>query len=426
MSKKEKSKKNVFGLVSKLGNLIKGTSSSNNSDNMDTSAGENEFPKKNFNIHISEDNQEQIDLGDEEEEEEEEEENSQEEKKESKNVNKIKNDNDEKKENIEIKDENKNIDKEIKNNENKINDEILTDEKDKNKKEEISENIKKENIDENANNDKNEEIKENNIENKEINENNKKEEMNEDIKKEEKRNEKEEKRNENEDKIKEENNINNNIEKIEVKNNIIKEEDKKESKEKNNIINENNNIINIDTNEEKTNEEKNTKKEETTDIEELNIEKEDINETCHIYLKPGNDFNSKEMYCLPISKIKLGKKKSLFQKINVFKKAKTETINYKIFFEDNFIYFANDIIIDKNDESMRRINKIYNIRNILNYTSNKDEENKKYKIMIEIMNKKNIKKSKEYLIEEQYFKEFNDELIKKLKLYGDKLIKNEK
>ena len=122
MSKKEKSKKNVFGLVSKLGNLIKGTSSSNNSDNMDTSAGENEFPKKNFNIHISEDNQEQIDLGDEEEEEEEEEENSQEEKKESKNVNKIKNDNDEKKENIEIKDENKNIDKEIKNNENKIND----------------------------------------------------------------------------------------------------------------------------------------------------------------------------------------------------------------------------------------------------------------------------------------------------------------
>ena len=416
MSKKEKSKKNVFGLVSKLGNLIKGTSSSNNSDNMDTSAGENEFPKKNFNIHISEDNQEQIDLGDEEEEEEEEEENSQEEKKESKNVNKIKDDNDEKKENIEIKDENKNIDKEIKNNENKINDEILTDEKDKNKKEEISENIKKENIDENANNDKNEEIKENNIENKEINENNKKEEMNENIKK-------EEKRNENEDKIKEENNINNNIEKIEVKNNIIKEEDKKESKEKNNIINENNNIINIDTNEEKTNEEK---KEETTDIAELNIEEEDINETCHIYLKPGNDFNSKEMYCLPISKLKLGKKKSLFQKINVFKKAKTEIINYKIFFEDNFIYFANDIIIDKNDESMRRINKIYNIRNILNYTSNKDEENKKYKIMIEIMNKKNIKKSKEYLIEEQYFKEFNDELIKKLKLYGDKLIKNEK
>ena len=417
MSKKEKSKKNVFGLVSKLGNLIKGTSSSNNSDNMDTSAGENEFPKKNFNIHISEDNQEQIDLGDEEEEEEEEEENSQEEKKESKNINQIKNDNDEKKENIEIKDENKNINKEIKNNENKINDEILTDEKDKNKKEEISENIKKENIDEN---DKNEEIKENNIENKEINENNKKEEMKEDIKKEEKRNEKE-------DKIKEENNIKNNIEKIEEKNNnIIKEEDKKESKETNNIINENNNMINIDNNEEKTNGENITKKEETTDITELNIEDEDINETCHIYLKPGNDFNSKEMYCLPISKLKLGKKKSLFQKINVFKKAKTETINYKIFFEDNFIYFANDIIIDKNDDTMRRINKIYNIRNILNYTSNKDEENKNYKIMIEIMNKKNIKKSKEYLIEEQYFKEFNDELIKKLKLYGDKLIKNEK
>ena len=417
MSKKEKSKKNVFGLVSKLGNLIKGTSSSNNSDNMDTSAGENEFPKKNFNIHISEDNQEQIDLGDEEEEEEEEEENSQEEKKESKNVNQIKNDNDEKKENIEIKDENKNIDKEIKNNENKINDEILIDEKDKNKKEEISENIKKENIDEN---DKNEEIKENNIENKEINENNKKEEMKEDIKKEEKRNEKE-------DKIKEENNIKNNIEKIEEKNNnIIKEEDNKESKETNNIINENNNMINIDNNEEKTNGENITKKEETTDITELNIEEEDITETCHIYLKPGNDFNSKEMYCLPISKLKLGKKKSLFQKINVFKKAKTEIINYKIFFEDNFIYFANDIIIDKNDDTMRRINKIYNIRNILNYTSNKDEENKKYKIMIEIMNKKNIKKSKEYLIEEQYFKEFNDELIKKLKLYGDKLIKNEK
>ena len=90
MSKKEKSKKNVFGLVSKLGNLIKGNSSSNNSD---TSSGENEIPQKNFNVHISEDNQEQIELGDEEEEEEEEEENTPEEKKESKE---IKNNSDEK------------------------------------------------------------------------------------------------------------------------------------------------------------------------------------------------------------------------------------------------------------------------------------------------------------------------------------------
>ena len=46
MIKKEKSRKNVFGLVSKLGNLIKKGGSTTNTDNMDTSAGENDLPKK--------------------------------------------------------------------------------------------------------------------------------------------------------------------------------------------------------------------------------------------------------------------------------------------------------------------------------------------------------------------------------------------
>ena len=33
--------------------------------------------------------------------------------------------------------------------------------------------------------------------------------------------------------------------------------------------------------------------------------------------------------------------------MNVFKKVKNEVINFMIFFEENFIYFAKDIIIDK-------------------------------------------------------------------------------
>ena len=75
MSKKQgKSKKNVFGLVSKLGSFIKkGGNNANNPENND-GTGENEAPKKNFNIHISEDNLEVFAIGDEEEEEEEDEE----------------------------------------------------------------------------------------------------------------------------------------------------------------------------------------------------------------------------------------------------------------------------------------------------------------------------------------------------------------
>ena len=380
MSKKEKSKKNVFGLVSKLGNLIKGSSSSNNSD---TSSGENEIPKKNFNVHISEDNQEQIELGDEEEEEEEEEENSPEEKKESKE---IKNRGGGINEINKNKEENKNIDIDNKNNDNENIKEKLNDKKEENI---IKENKNKEK-DESK---KNEEIKE--------------EHKNEDIKIE-----------------------NNNIEKIEEKN-IIKEGNNDKPKKINNIIEENkiniNNDINNDIKEEKLQEENNTKKIDipSNTIEE-NIKEEDINESCHFYLKKGNDFNFKETHCFSISKIKLKKKKSLFQKINVFKKAKNEIINYKIFFEDNYIYLANDIIIDKNNDELRRINKIYNIRDILNYINNKDTENKKYKIIFEIINKRQIKKNKEYLIDEQYFEEFNNELINKLKLYGDKLYKSEK
>ena len=380
MSKKEKSKKNVFGLVSKLGNLIKGSSSSNNSD---TSSGENEIPKKNFNVHISEDNQEQIELGDEEEEEEEEEENSPEEKKESKE---IKNRGGGINEINKNKEENKNIDIDNKNNDNENIKEKLNDKKEENI---IKENKNKEK-DESK---KNEEIKE--------------EHKNEDIKIE-----------------------NNNIEKIEEKNISIKEGNNDKPKKINNIIEENKININNDINndiKEKLQEENNTKKIDipSNTIEE-NIKEEDINESCHFYLKKGNDFNFKETHCFSISKIKLKKKKSLFQKINVFKKAKNEIINYKIFFEDNYIYLANDIIIDKNNDELRRINKIYNIRDILNYINNKDTENKKYKIIFEIINKKQIKKNKEYLIDEQYFEEFNNELINKLKLYGDKLYKSEK
>ena len=382
MSKKEKSKKNVFGLVSKLGNLIKGSSSSNNSD---TSSGENEIPKKNYNVHISEDNQEQIELGDEEEEEEEEEENTKEEKKELKET---KINSDEKNDKNKINDENKNIDKD----------------KDKNNKNNVKE------INKEISNVKKEDNKIEEKEKKEINDNIKKEEMKDDNKKEE---------------IKDSNNINQNIEKIEEKNNILKEENKEKVNEIKNILEENKSNINNDINEKKINEENITETNDISKNNEESIKEEDINEACHLYLKKGNDFNYKDLYCFSITKIKLRKKKSLFQKINVFKKAKNEIIKYIIFFEDNFIYLANDINIDKNNDEFRRINKIYNIRDILSYTSNRDEKNKKYKITFEIINKKNIKKNKEYFIEEQYFEEFNDELKTKLKFYGDKLNKNE-
>ena len=363
MSKKEKKKKNVFGLVSKLGNLIKiGGKNSTNNENMDTSSGDNELHRKNFNIQISEENQENIELGDEEEEEEEEEEiNVQEEKKESND----------------IKKENENI----------------------NKKEEINE--------DNIKNDVN---KVENIDNKVITNN---------IKNQEKIIENKEEVIKNE--IKEENNNINNID--EEKKNEIKYEEKKEKD--NNISKEENKIINIEEKEEIKNQINNNEIKEISDnINEENIIDE-INDTCHLYLKIGNDFNSKDIYCISLSKIKKAKKKSLLQKMNVFKKVKDEIINYKVFIDENFIYLAKDIIVDKNNDVLRRIKKIYNIRNISNYTSEKISEGNKYKIEFQTINKKNIQKTKEFFIEEQYYKEFNDTMIKKLNIYGNNFQKDE-
>jgi hypothetical protein len=369
MSKKEKTRKKVFGLVSKLGNLIKkGGTSTSSTENMDTSAGENETPKKNFNIHISEDNQEVFAIGDEEEEEEEDED-EQETKKETEQKNKK-----DKKDNKDIK--------------NDIN----------------SDNKKDENIDNNNKENKN-------LENIEDNKENIKDIKNNDV-----IDKKDNFDKENKDEI----NLNKNINDIkndtknmkEIKEeintiNIIKEEKKEEIKEELNIENKEQKLSN-----------------EIIESKENNII-EDINEECHIYLKKGNDFNSSGIYCLPLTQLKNRKKNSFLQKMNVFKKAKDSLIKYKIFFEDNFIYFAKDIIIDKKNENLRRIHKILNIRNILSYNSNK-EQNDNYKINIEIMNKKYINKKKEFIIEEKYFNEFNNLMIKKLEIYGDRYIKSNK
>ena len=355
MSKKEKTRRKVFGLVSKLGSFIKkGGGANTSNDNMDTSAGENETPKKSFNIHISEDNQEEIEIADDEEEEEEEEED-------------------------EPKQETK---KDLSNNEEDKDKDIIGQKEKNNNDDNILE--KKDNNDLE------------NITNNQINSKS------------------------NDEEIKKENNIENDSEK-----NTIKNIPQKDLKYDSNNINLNKENININDNKkEKSPKEVNNiqiKEEEKDNIKKENII-ENINEVCHLYLKAGNDFNSKEIYCIPITQIKNRKKKSIFQKMNVFKKVKNEVINFKIFFEENFIYFAKDIIVDKKNKDLRRISKVYNIRNISNYISNKDLESNKYKIEYEIMNKKLVTKSKEYFIEEEYYKEFNDEMNKKLKLfsYSDK------
>ena len=352
MNKKEKTKRNVFGLVSKLGNLIKKGTTTTNTDNVDTSAGENDIPKRNFNIHISEDNQEEIEIGDEEEEEEEEE-NEQEKKK---DLNDIKED----KKNIEEKNkENKDA--------NNINNEVNM-------------------------------VQNDNDNNNKLTTNNKEE-----IKTQE---------------IKEETSINKEKEKNQEEKNDTQKE-KEEIIQYNKIISNDKNVeIKNEIKEEKLNSENNINNNEKSDfIEEEEIKEEDINEACHLYLKKGNDFNYKEIYCIPITQIKNPKKKSILQKMNLFKKSKTEIINYKIFFEENFIYFAKDLIINKKDDALRRIYKTFNIRNISNYIGNKETESNKYKITFDVINKKLLKKRKEYYIEEEYFKEFNDEMIRRLKLY---------
>ena len=397
-NKKEKSrKKNVFGLVSKLGNLIKkGSTSVTNTDNMDTSTGENETPKKNFNMHISEDNQEVFALGDEEEEEEEDED-----EQETKKGTKEKNSNN----------ENNNNDEENLENNKDIKDDSNINNKKELEVKNIEEIQKKANNKENINKINNKKDTFDKVDKKEINIEN--------INKDEVKKYDDIKDNKKEDKKEKENNINN-----------IKNEENNDINIKKPLKEEENNINNKIQKEEKIkNKEQNQEKNEIIEKKEnkdifVNFKIEDINEECHIYLKKGSDFNSNGIYCIPISQIKNKKKNSFFSKMNVFKKTKNDIeIKYKLFFEDNFIYFAKDIIIDKKNETLRRINKIINIRNISKYGINK-EKNDNYKINIEISNKKYINKKKEFIIEEKYYNEFNEILIKKLEIYGDRYIKN--
>ena len=359
MSKKQgKSKKNVFGLVSKLGSFIK--KGGNNPDNAETSgktgSTENETPRKNFNIQISDDNLEVFAIGDEEEEEEEDEE-----------ENEVKDKKDKKE-----KEDNKEKNEEIKN------EEISTIQSDNKTEEKIDNNINKNEKIQNIENEKKQSSeKEKNIENNNNIINTNKEE-------------------------KEEKNI--------IKNNI--NEENKENIDMNNIINtKSENIINENN--------KDTEKIKDNDKKEYEIPtKENIikdnSETCHLYMKKGNDFNSNEIYCYPIIRNK--KKKSVFQKIGFFKKPKYDLVKYLLFFDEYFIYLSKDIIIDKRNVANRRINNILKIKNIINYSATKEQNN--YHIIIEIINKNGIIKNKELFIEEKYFNDFDKEIKKSLKLYG--------
>ena len=77
-------------------------------------------------------------------------------------------------------------------------------------------------------------------------------------------------------------------------------------------------------------------------------------------------------------------------------------------------YFCNVISETKNYQKLN----VCGVE-VINYSSNKEIGSNKYKIEIDILNKKFIKKSKEYFVEETYYKDFNDIMNKKLKLYVD-------
>ena len=394
MSKKQvKTKKNVFGLVSKIGSLIKKGNSASNIDSVETARSSgtsgSETPRKNFNIQISDDNQEIFAVGDDEEEEEEDEEENEkeiEDKKEKKekenkdNINEnISSDVKDKKNDKEIKNENINLDvkKEAKENENENKNKVISakeEEEEKQKQKDINNNLNDNNNINNVKNVKNEEkvVKDNaNINDKEVKNNNE---------------------NGSNSKIIEENNKKDNI------------ANKNEIKEENNINNDNNKI----------NEEEKI---------ENNIKENTLNEhfeTCHLCLKKGNDFNSDEIYCIPIIRNK--KKKSVLQKFGLFKKPKYDLVNYKIFFDECFIYLSKDIIIDKKNTNKRRINNVLKIKNIINFNTKKEQNN--YFVTIDIYNKNGVLKNKEFFVEEKYFEYFNKEINKSLELYGGLYMKS--
>ena len=140
------------------------------------------------------------------------------------------------------------------------------------------------------------------------------------------------------------------------------------------------------------------------------------NSYCHRVRRKGTYFSLKEVDCFSIQKIK--KVNNFFTKIG-FKDTQYSPVNYLLFFEEHFIYFAKDIEVDKTNKDLRKVGNKYSLYMIINLNAKQIDDETNNLIKLFIYDEKNSKaKEKEFIISNVYFKQFINKLQTLFKLFG--------
>ena len=140
------------------------------------------------------------------------------------------------------------------------------------------------------------------------------------------------------------------------------------------------------------------------------------NSYCHRIRRKGSYFSLKEVNCFSIQKIK--KVNNFFTKIG-FKDTQYSPVNYLLFFEEHFIYFAKDIEVDKTNKDLRKVGNKYSLYMIINLNAKQIDEETNNLIKLFIYDEKNNNaKEKEFIISNVYFKSFINKLQSLFKLFG--------
>jgi len=140
------------------------------------------------------------------------------------------------------------------------------------------------------------------------------------------------------------------------------------------------------------------------------------NSYCHRIRRKGSYFSLKEVNCFSIQKIK--KVNNFFTKIG-FKDTQYSPVNYLLFFEEHFIYFAKDIEVNKTNKDLRKVGNKYSLYMIINLNAKQIDEETNNLIKLFIYDEKNNNaKEKEFIISNVYFKSFINKLQSLFKLFG--------
>ena len=140
------------------------------------------------------------------------------------------------------------------------------------------------------------------------------------------------------------------------------------------------------------------------------------NSYCHRVRRKGTYFSIKEVDCFSIQKIK--KVNNFFTKIG-FKDTQYSPVNYLLFFEEHFIYFAKDIEVDKTNKDLRKVGNKYSLYMIINLNAKQIDDETNNLIKLFIFDEKNSKaKEKEFIISNVYFKQFINKLQSLFKVFG--------